>query len=205
MARLGRSYPSPVLQRRRIGAFINANEANATTVTTATHAVGDFLIIVGWRTLTAIPGDPGAPWVTDFTTTGGGVGVRVAHTTATGTSDASGTWTGASPMQNQNYRAATGLGAIDFTSGNSATLTYPALTLQRPGLSWCLRVAWQNGNTDFATATLPAGYTRRNATAASTGMVIAMDSNGPVNAVAADNQTSTVSNTWRTLSIEILI
>lgn len=185
--------------------FVNANQAAATTVTTATHAAGDLLVITSWGIFSTIPSlGSGFTTPSGGTNSGSGVGWRCGSRIATSTNDSSGTWTNANNVQNINYRGASGLGAVAFNSGTSATIVYPALTLQQPGTSWVLRVGWHIGASNLNSTTLT-GYTRRQTLSPGSGQVVTWGSNGTVASnPTADSQSANSSSTWQSCSIEIL-
>lgn len=189
--------------------FVNSNISATTTVTTATHASGDLLIITAWGTFSIIPSLP-AGWTTptNGTNSGNGVGGRVGSKVATTTNDSSGTWTSANVCENSNYSGASGIGAVAFNTGSSTTITYPAITLQdTSGSSWVLRVAAHTGASsgNFTAATL-SGYTQRQEAAGpGSGRCIIWDTNGGVTSAGSLAQSVVnTTGTWQAFSIEIL-
>lgn len=185
-------------------AFVNKNYASATTVPTATHAIGDRLVIATYGTFSTIP-SLGSGFTSVSTNSGNGAGSRVGQRLATATNDSSGTWTSSSASQNINYSGSKGVGASAFASGSSTTITYPTITMQEPGTSWILRLAWHLNGTNFSTATMT-GFTRRSVDAVGTGgNAIMWDSNGPAASAPALAQSAAGgSNTWQAWTIEIL-
>lgn len=211
MARLGRAYPATrVLSRGRVITFVSAVASTTTTVATAAHLPNDFLVIVGWRALTTLPG-LGAGWTTP---TGGtdvstSIGTRIGYRVAVGTdstSDPSGTWTGAAALCNSNFRGGSNTGALAFGTGTGTVITYPALTLQKPGKSWVVLAVRHAAATNIESAAIT-GFTNRSvsATGGTVFRAAQWDSNGLVTSHPAVTQTVNTTGAWQCWSIEIIV
>ncbi len=113
--------------------FVGAASAGATTVTIPAHQVGDLLVMFAYR-----DGNNTAPSLpTGWTNIGTANGAnsnssRLAYRVTTATNTTSGTWTNATGLVVHVYRGqniVTPIGENANNGGNSAIVTYPALTM----------------------------------------------------------------------------
>jgi len=121
---------------------------------------------------------------------------RLAYKWAASSSESVGTWTNATDIIVHVYRGVTRIGTSTVGSGSSASVTYPALTLEKAGTSWVARFA---GNRTSITGGTPGGYTQRQTQT----RVKGLDSNG---AVPSDPGAATQAGTntgWHARSLEL--
>lgn len=130
--------------------FIGSNGGTGTSVTVATHQAGDLIVMYVMYTSSLTPP---AGWT--FVASGpySTIQTAVYYKFATGTSDTSGLWTGASILASFVYRQAApgGIPTAATANGSSASVAFPELT----GHSAYLRVAYPG------TGTTPSGWTSR--------------------------------------------
>lgn len=162
--------------------FIGSNGAVGTSVTVATHQAGDLIVMYVMYSSSLTPP---AGWT--FVASGpySTIQTAVYYKFATGTSDTSGLWTGASILASFVYRQASpsGVPTAATANGTSASIAFPELT----GHSAYLRIAYPG------VGTTPSGWTSR-----ATSYVQAVDAlaaTGAASAVGA-NSTSISSQAW---------
>lgn len=174
--------------------FVAQASAATTSVTLPTHNVGDYIIIIAYRTATSAPSLP-AGYTSILTSSGNANSFTIGYKVATG-SDTSGTWTNATGVAADIYR---GVGAIGASSGSthaaSTTITLPALTLtDTSGSSWVVGMAASKATT----ISTPTGTTQRSSQAITGGLIKVVDTNGGVTSWA----THTATNGSSTVTVE---
>jgi len=181
--------------------YVSSASAAATTVAMPTHQLGDLIIAFAYRdgnaTAPALP----AGW-TNINNSGANTNsARLAYKFALSGAETTGTWTNATGIVVQVYRGTGGVGASAVGGASSATITYPALTLQRTdGTSWVARFAGHRTATNMTTNT-PAGYTQRTGVATE---VQGSDTNAAVGAnPATGTQAVNATSGYRAYTLEI--
>lgn len=186
--------------------YIGGAYAAGTSVSSVpAHQPGDLLIAMAAQRTSTVPTVPGG-WSTMYSgyQTNGSTyaSCSVAAKVATSSSESVTGFTGAESVTLVIYRGVACIGAKWARgSGNSATITYPALTrLAGAALvdTWCVRMALHSGATNMLTNT-PSGYTQR---VGSANYVRAMDSDGVITADAtADTQAVNATTMFRAFTI----
>lgn len=130
--------------------FKGRDSAEATTITIPSHATGDLIVIAAQGTASVPAGwteiiDGSYQW---------GTNIVAGYKVATGGSEVSGTWTGATELHVGVYDGAASIGASAFAASGNNT-SWPALTLTvTNGSSWVTAFGYQN-------TTPPSGMTKR--------------------------------------------
>lgn len=164
-----------------------------TTVTPATHAVGDYIVIVAMRSAVTAPTLP-AGYTTIATGSGNTNSYRVGYKIATSTTDASGTWTNASLLLCTVYHGVSGIGVSSAATHAAATTSaIPTLTLSNANAkSWVVAFA---GHAATSTQGTPlAGATTSRVTQTSGTYNAGMfDTNAGVSSFSATTSSNTTS------------
>lgn len=143
---------------------IGTSSAVATTITVPAHVAGDLMVIVA-ASSAGMPSLP-AGWTNIYTATSAGGNNRCAYKIATGTTDTSGTWTGAQMLSISVFRgthATTPIGVVGTLStgsgGAGSTVSIPGLTGSFATNSW---VHWLfSPSSGRALSGVPASLTMR--------------------------------------------
>lgn len=138
--------------------YVGAASALATSVTPPTHVANDYLIAFAAGDVTSVP----AGWIelgTDnYGSLAGTVYAACAYKKATGSSEVSGTWTGADRLLIVNYRGVASVGAATWWTGGSTT-SYSGISLgTTDGTSWVVGICGQYSST---VSNAPTGMTNR--------------------------------------------
>lgn len=178
--------------------YVSSASAAGNTVAMPTHQAGDLILVFAYRNDNASAPSIGSGFSNIHGTGGGNTnGSRLAYKWAMSSSESVGTWTNATEIVVHVYRGVTGIGANSVGLGSSASVTYPALTLAKPGgASWVARFA---GNRTSITGGTPGGYTQRQTQT----RVKGLDTNG---AVSSNPGTATQAGTntgWHARSVEL--
>jgi hypothetical protein len=170
--------------------------AASTTVTVPAHAIGDYIVIVAFRSATTAPTLP-AGFInipTAGTGSGNSCSYRVGYKVATATNDTSGTWTNASGLLCTVYRGVTAVGSgVSATKAAATTATIGTFTLVNANsASWVVAYA---GHAATSTQGTPlAGATTSRVTQTSGTFNAGMfDTNAGVNSFAATTSSNTTS------------
>jgi hypothetical protein len=177
------------------------------------HKAGDMWLFGAFRDGNNAP--PTLPTGVGLTDLYGATGVnsssmRAAGKIATTTSESSGTFTGATSLIADLYRMRPGCtlawGDVQGATGNSTTITVPALTLQdADGTSWGVVFAGHRSvNTTLETA--PTGLTFRATSVDATDEMASYDTDGGVTSFSSVNRAvgGTVSG-WNVVAIELKV
>lgn len=168
---------------------IGSAKAEATSITTPVHAIGDIIVIAAFRDGSTTAPSLGAGYTNINTGGDTASSMRVGYKIATATNDASGTWTNATEIIAVVYRGqnATPIGDSDPFGGTGTTVTYGALTLvATDGSSWALGFGGhQSTNTTLETP--PSGMALVIDQTGATAEEAAHDSNGQVTAWVQTN------------------
>lgn len=151
--------------------FEGTNSAASTSVSIPAHQAGDLLIITASRNNSTSASLPSG-WTNILNTSSGSHSTRVGYRIAPSSGTVSGTWSNASTLIVSVYRGVnptSPIGAANFTSANSGTVNFPALTLTKPGgTSWVYSSVITPSNEPGDAS----GLTKRNTQAATTWIII---------------------------------
>lgn len=180
--------------------FIQAASANTTNVALSGTQLNDLIVVFAYNNAsTTVPTVP-AGYTSLDTATGTAEAGVLAFKVSPGSETSTGTWTNATNIVALVYRGASGCGASASSTGNSATLSYPTITLNdTSGNSW---VAGLGG---AVSATAGMGGTTAALTQSRTNQttVNGLDTNATVTTFAAQSLAVTGSGNWLTFSVEI--
>jgi hypothetical protein len=184
-----------------IGAQGNAG----TTVTIPTHQSGDLILIFAYRdgnnTAPTTPSAGGTvpTWTLIGSSGGNNNSSNFRYAVATGSTTTSGTWTNASELICLVYRGTKFVGDSLGGGAQSATIAYPALSLDRTdGSSWVVGVAGHRTATNVDAA--PSGMTNR----AFTGTEAAgHDTDGGVTSWSQQTISAGANSGWRSWTVEL--
>lgn len=167
--------------------------AAATTVTPATHAIGDYIVIVAMRSAVTAPTLP-AGYTTIATGSGNTNSYRVGYKIATSTTDASGTWTNASLLLCTVYRGVSGIGTSSAATHAAATTTaIPTISLaNQNSKSWVVAFAGHAATSTQGTP-LAGATTLRVTQTAGTYNAGMFDTNAGTNSFSATTSSNTTS------------
>lgn len=169
------------------------NTSATTTVTVATHAVGDYIVIVALRSATTAPTLP-AGFTTIVTGSGNANSYRVGYKIATSTTDASGTWTNASLLICTVYSGVSNIGnSIAATKAAATTATIGAVTIaNQNSRSWVVAFAGHAATSTQGTP-LAGATTSRGTQTSGTYNGGMFDTNVGVNTFSATTSSNTTS------------
>jgi len=171
--------------------LVGTSTSNTTTVTPPTHQAGDLIIICAGRASTTAPSLPSG-WISILTKSGTTSSIRIGYKWATGTSDASGTWTNAALLTCHVYRPDTnytlGIGPSASSSSTTGTVNYPALTLADnfSSNSWVLGFAFCTNNAQTI-STAPSGMTNESSLVSGAASIAGHDTEGGVTTWSSTN------------------
>jgi PKD repeat protein len=178
--------------------YVGAAAALTSSVSLPAHQADDLLLIFAAAVSDTPPSLPSG-WTSlhDDNSGGGSRSIRCGYKIAAGSSETSGTWTGAARIIAQVYRGASAPSNKAGAKANSQTVTYAALTRTQPGTSWLAAFVFNLANADPQT---PSGMTVKG----STSYVRGFDSNG-VRATdwPATNVVEPASGNWLTVVLEV--
>jgi hypothetical protein len=187
--------------------IVSSASAATNTVTMPTHAIGDMIVVWAYRgasaTAPTIPSSQG--WMQAAAPTGSTNSAVLCVKLATSASHTTGTWTNATGIIIIVVRGHAGIGTVASSAAASATITYPALTVDDTGSSsWALRFAGVGAGTNITTnspSTTPNTFVAGTST-----VVTSYSSNGTISANLTSGTQSTNSGTARhcAASIEII-
>lgn len=224
-ARLGRAYPATRVWRSLPGvippiSILGALADNSSSVAIPAHAAGDLIVIFAYCTGTITPPTlPTAggtvPTFTSVMTAAGG-GTRnafvAAYGYATGGSDTSGTWTGATSMIAVVLRATTASspvgGSAVGTAGFGTSIPGPTVTMTKTDGSSALLYFYGAGdgsNAFTSWGAAPTGMTQQVAGAYSTAKQgVCLDTKNVTTSAGAESQTTVGGPYYLSGTIEIL-
>lgn len=160
--------------------YISSADVQASTLTMPAHQIGDMLIMFAYRENNTPPTTPAGWTILDSPTGANTNSAAVAYKIAGSASETSGTWTNASMLVCAVYRGVSHIGAHAVNNGASATVSYPALTLDiTDGTSWVVGFAGHR-SVNGSVATAPTGMTNRNSLEGTTSDGAVHDTNGGV-------------------------
>jgi hypothetical protein len=182
--------------------LVASNSAAGASVTRpASTQIGDLVVVWAYRSNSNTP--PTAPGTFATVLTGGANtnSALVLSQVAASNGAATITATNATQMVVHVYRGARGIGAAQQSTGSSATLSYPGLTLQQANQSWVAAFA---GHRTASNVEQPPGSLTFREDIGTGPEAASFDSNAP----AASWSTTTVgvnaNSGWRTATVEIL-
>jgi hypothetical protein len=180
--------------------FRTASSASAaTSVAITTPSVGDLILVFAYDNGTSAAPTLATGFTSINTNTTTSTGARAAYKISVGTETTSGTWTGATSVVCLIYRGAV-VGVNATAVGNSATVTYPALTLQNiTGTSWVVGSAIEDSATAGMTGTTTALVSNRTSQTTVNGL----DTNAGVSSFVAQTLTATTTGRQITFSVEL--
>lgn len=192
--------------------YVTGAQVTGADAGNVTCAVGDLIIVTAYR-----DGSTTAPSLPAGFTNIGNAGAntnseRTGYKWATGTTEATGSWTNATKVTAAVYRTsqyAAGWtlfpGATVAGGGASTTVNYPALTFKnQDGTSWAYGAAGHR-STDTAVETAPSGMTNRQATNNTTAEAACHDTNGAVSSWSSTNVSAGgTSSGYRSRVVEIM-
>lgn len=181
--------------------FIQANSANSSSATLSSTTARDLIIVFAYNNAsTTVPTVPtGYTTITSNTTTAT-AGVA-AYKLSSGGETSTGTWTNATNIVVIVYRNAFAVGTSGSGVGNSATITYPTITLKNTsGTSWVAASAIEKSATAGMNGTTTALVSNRTNQTTVNGL----DTNGGVTSFAAQTLTVTTSGRFVAFSVELL-
>jgi hypothetical protein len=184
--------------------FIGAQGNAGNTVSIPTHQIGDLILIFAYRdgnnTAPTTPAASGTvpTWNLIGSSGGNNNSSNFRWAIATATNTTSGTWTNATEIICLVYQKAS-IGASQGAGAQSATIAYPALTLQRTdGSSWVVGVAGHRTSTNVEVA--PSGMINR----AFTGTEAAgHDTDGGVSSWSQETVSAGANSGWRSWTVEL--
>jgi hypothetical protein len=187
--------------------FRSAHSANAAVVSITQPAANDLIIVWAYNNgSTTVPSLPTGGGYTSLQTAspgGSANALRMGWKSAAGTETDTGTWTNATNISCEIYRAGgtATAGASNIGTGNSATLAYPSLTLQTAdGSSWVAGGCGAKGATAGMNGTMTVlANNRTNQT-----IINALDSGSGVTAYAGENLVVTGNGRFIAATVEIL-
>lgn len=162
--------------------YVSASSVESDSLTLPTHAAGDLILLVTYKTTNVLPAIPSG-WASIYSATGSGHATVVAFKVAGSASETTGTWTDATHLSAVVYRSGKVLTIGNFTAigasaGSGGTISYPAVT-GPSGITnkWHIGIVQhRSNNTDCEVA--PTGMTNRTSLAgASAGEVAIHDTN----------------------------
>lgn len=177
------------------------------TATLPSHQAGDVIICFAYRDGNATPAALVSGW-TNLGNSGANTnGSRLAYRIATDGSTPPGTWTNSTSVVYHIYRnldPTTPIGAVLDGGGQSTTVSYPALTLQRTdNSSWVAGFAGHR-STNTSLETPPTGMTNRTTRANATDEAAGHDTNGTVSSWSNQNvSVGGTSSGWRSWTVEL--
>lgn len=184
-----------------------------TTATFPAHVAQDVFIAFAFRDGSTTPPTVPAGWTTIASASGGGgsgSSSAIAYKVAAGSSETSGTWTNATNLVVGIYRGcdtADPIGDQQVGVGSSTTITYPAVTFQRPNFtSWVVAAAGHR-SANVAIETAPSGLANRTSSSNATSEAALFDTNSPINGSGLTARSANVGGTssnWIARSIELL-
>jgi hypothetical protein len=184
--------------------FTGWAHGEAESMTLFTHQAGDLLLMFAYRESNSAP-SAAAGWT--LITSGDSANTSSAllyYKIAASSSETSGTWSSADALVCLGYRGVSSVGAFGGTTGNSATMNYPALTLNNTsGSSW---VVGMGGHRSILgdLSTPPTGMVNRAVRAGSGCDVAGHDTNGGVASWSSQNVSTGSSSGWRTFVVELI-
>jgi len=182
--------------------LVSANSTTGTTISIPTHQAGDLLVLTAFRAAAILPSVPG-DWTSIGSSMADSSAIVLAYKTAVSGSETSGTWTNAQFLAVEVYRYHDGIGDWNIGSGSSATLNYPAISLNvADGSSWVAGFGASVNATNIEQP--PTGMVNHTSIQQSTRELAGHSTNGGVSTWTSQNVAADGSGNWKTAVIEIL-